>query len=134
MLYNAKASEKNQTGHLKLMNKWVFVILQWWVLQILVILSPPQGLNGTVTKALVPCLEQYGEKEILNRSSLMVQSDTMFWLQRILSHGLLTSQICWQNSTSHCSSVLQKWSGLAGALFCLPFKSIYPPLLPPKPR
>lgn len=114
------------------MNKWVFVILQWWVLQILVILSPPQGLNGTITKALVPCLEQYGEKEILNRSSLMVQSDTMFWLQRILSHGLLTPQICWQNSTSRCSSVLQKWSVLAGALFCLSFKSMYTSPPPPE--
>jgi len=61
------------------------------------------GLNGTITKALVPCLEQYGEKEILNRSSLMVQAHTMFWLQQILSHGLLSPQICWQNSTSPSS-------------------------------
>lgn len=45
------------------MNKWVFVILEWWVLQILVILSPLQGLSGTIIKALVPCLEQYGKKE-----------------------------------------------------------------------
>lgn len=62
----------------------------------------------------------------------MVQSDTVFWLQRILSHGLLTPQICWQSSTSRCSSVLQKWSGLAGALCCLPFKSI--DTLPPPPQ
>lgn len=45
------------------MNKWVFVILEWRVLRILVILSAPQGLSGTITKALVPRLEQYGKKE-----------------------------------------------------------------------
>lgn len=26
-----KLLNKNQTGHLKLMNKWAFVIIQWWV-------------------------------------------------------------------------------------------------------
>lgn len=104
------------------MNKWVFVILLWWVLQILVILSPPQGLKGTITKALVPCLEQSGEKEILNRSSLMVQTQCSGCIRSCLR--LLTPQICWQKSTSSCFC-LQKWSDLVGAQICLTFIYIY---------
>jgi len=76
------------------MHKRVFVILQWWELQVVVILSSPQGLTDTITSASLPRFEQYGEKEILNRSSLMVQSDTMFSLRQILAHRLLTPWIC----------------------------------------
>lgn len=100
VLCNAEAStsnnfkNENQIGHLKLMHKRVFVILQWWELQVVVILSSPQGLTDTITSASLPRFEQYGEKEILNRSSLMVQSDTMFSLRQILAHRLLTPWIC----------------------------------------
>lgn len=86
--------EKNQTGYLKLMNKWVFVILEWRVLWILAILSPPQGLSGTITKvwyhALSKMVKRNIEQELINGAithNFLAAADPV--------SRLLTSQVCW---------------------------------------